>query len=219
MKKVIVFAHGNLHCARMNHPIPPMSTKDAFRFFKKVEVKKDNQCWPWLCNTNGKYGRFCLKKNPAVSTYKNRKNSIEIKAHKISYFLAFGVDAGQLDVCHSCDNPICVNPFHLFIGTRQDNLLDMCRKGRHVSNPLRGTDNPDSKLTDAQVIEIRKRYASGELAQRPLALAYGVAHSLIGAIVTGKRWTHLPNFERNFTSRQGWRFDRRKPSIVQEIEL
>ncbi|MGH9388833.1 MAG: HNH endonuclease [Vicinamibacteria bacterium] len=81
-----------------------------------------------------------------------------------------------LDVLHSCDNPLCVRPDHLFIGTASDNMMDCLRKGRH----------PRVKLSDAQVVEIRRRFAAGERA-KDLARCFGVFWTHIYAIVRGVR--------------------------------
>jgi hypothetical protein len=86
-------------------------------------------------------------------------------------------------VCHHCDNPPCINPAHLFLGTHADNVADMDRKGRRRHMNGFGEQAHHVKLTDAQVAEIRRRYATGSETQAELADAFGVGQSQIWRIV------------------------------------
>jgi len=90
---------------------------------------------------------------------------------------------------HSCDNPPCVNPAHLSIGTHQENVAQRDARGRR--KPLLGEKHGSAKLTDTEVIDIRKRYATGLITQRALAEEYGVTKSRISLIVNRKSWAHL----------------------------
>lgn len=184
-----------------NIPIPELSQKDENRFWAEVEILKSNQCWEWTAGNDGKYGSFGICRNG---------KTITLKSHRVAYFIAFAVDAGALDVCHHCDNPPCCNPEHLFIGTRSDNLQDMIRKNRRVWKGMPGETNHRAKLSDSQVLDIRKRYSEGEFSQRAAALEFDVAHSLISRIVIGSAWPHLPMFPLKFSSRKGMR---RKPEM------
>lgn len=126
-------------------------------------------CWSW---TGGKirdgYGEYRIKKK-AYGT------------HRLSWMLHYGIIPDGLLVCHSCDNPACVNPAHLWLGTVGDNARDRQAKGR---GSLRsGEENPSAKLTDEQVAEIRQLYATGEYSQRALALRFGVSQAAIYQIV------------------------------------
>lgn len=93
-------------------------------------------------------------------------------------------------VLHRCDNPCCVNPRHLFLGTIKDNHDDMDAKGRRFI--ASGGKHGMATLTDEQVIEMRRRYAAGGIQQRALADEYGVTSGAVANIVNGKSWTHLP---------------------------
>ena len=89
------------------------------RFLKKI--RKTNECWIWTAALD--------KDGYGVFRYKN-KEKYKYKAHRFSYEFFIGeIPKGKL-VCHTCDNPPCVNPYHLFLGTRKDNTQDMLKKGR-----------------------------------------------------------------------------------------
>lgn len=87
-------------------------------------------------------------------------------------------------VCHKCDNPRCVRPSHLFLGSASENLADMRVKGRGAA----GARHPQAKLDDDKVIRIRKRYAEGGVTQRDLAKEFGVYQTVISKILLGKIW-------------------------------
>jgi hypothetical protein len=112
--------------------------------------------------------------------------------HRISWELSFGkIPRGKL-VCHHCDNPPCVRPDHLFLGTHKDNIQDMIRKGRHKSPRiiLRGSANKNSKLTEADVQSIRKLIGQGKT-HRLLAKLFHVGKSTITRIKNNKTWLHV----------------------------
>lgn len=87
-------------------------------------------------------------------------------------------------------NTGCVNPAHLRWGTRGENVRDMIAKGRN-RHP-RGSRSPRSRLTEAQVVEMRQRYAAGGVTHRQLAAEYGVNHGSIARILSGEYWRHVP---------------------------
>lgn len=105
-------------------------------------------------------------------------------AHRLAYTDAFGEIPKGMCVCHRCDNPLCVNPDHLFLGTRADNNADMVAKGRSAS----GERNGAHKLTMKKVQDIRKRYAKGGVTHRSLAKDHNVSHVLIGSIIRREIW-------------------------------
>ena len=145
------------------------------RFWPKVS--KDHHprgCWEWL---------------GAVS--KNGRGAIHWRgqmwiAYRVSYVLTHGEIPSGLLVCHSCDNPACVNPAHLWLGTNSDNLRDMREKGRSGT----GEENTQAKLKADQVLDIRKMRTLGNSAAS-IARKYGVSRSTVAAICAGQRWKHI----------------------------
>lgn len=88
------------------------------RFWSQVEIMGNDECWPWMGAKVGAYGRFTIKHN------------YQEYAHRVAYELGYHKQAGELYVCHHCDNPVCCNPSHLFLGTARDNVMDSVDKGR-----------------------------------------------------------------------------------------
>jgi hypothetical protein len=140
-------------------------------FWSKVE--KTDGCWFWrAAKTYNNYGRF---------NYKGRI----MGAHQVSYILAHGDIPDKLWVLHTCDHRDCVNPEHLFLGTRQENMDDMAAKGRSA----RGMRNANAKLTDEQVLTIRSLV--GEHSQAELCRMFNISPMQMSRIVRGLRWKHL----------------------------
>jgi len=136
-------------------------------------VDKSGDCWVWTAVTDRR-GYGLLHGAPYRA------------AHRLSYLLAYGDPAG-LHVCHRCDNPRCVNPAHLFLGTDADNLGDMAAKGRS----LWGERNMHAKLTVEQVLEIRRLAADGGLLHREIAARFGVTRVTVTDIHRRRSWRHL----------------------------
>lgn len=137
-------------------PINPVK-----RFFDKV--RQTEYCWEWLgAKTPSGYGKI-------------RVNNKCTYAHRYSYFFYYGKFDESLLVCHSCDNPSCVNPGHLFIGTYLDNAMDMSKKGR----------GHRGKLSAIQINDILSRIRNGEK-KRKIAREYKLSEALINNIWTGK---------------------------------
>jgi HNH endonuclease len=178
--------------------LPNLTKKDINRFFEYVQTAPKPNCWEWQGHTDGKYGTLSVK-NKAY------------KAHRISYFIHNGVKPSpEKDVCHKCDNPICVNPAHLFEGTRQENLLDCIAKGRKVTwNPPKGDESPYIKLSEKDISDIQITYGTGLFSTREIAERYEVARSLIHRIVAGKSRTDSktePNRKRRQNKENRMRF-------------
>jgi hypothetical protein len=133
------------------------------------------------------YGQLC---DPS-----NRRT--QLRAHRVSYELAYGEFEARLYVCHRCDNPSCVNPKHLFLGTQTDNMRDAAAKGRmvcgsrlHPEMMRRGEQHGRHKLTEEDVVSIRGLNASG-MSQRKLAKIYGVSLPSVQDVIHRITWKHV----------------------------
>lgn len=137
----------------------------------------DSYCWQWtsVIAQNG-YGRFWV-------------NDKSVPAHHFSYELHYGPIPNGLFVLHHCDNPSCVNPDHLFVGTIADNVHDMISKGRNV--PTRGQRSSSCKLTPDKVRKIRVSCVSGNYQQKQIAEMFGVSQETICDIVHRRTWAWL----------------------------
>lgn len=117
---------------------------------------------------------------------------IVLRCHRVSWELAHGQPVPRgWSVLHSCDNPPCVNPAHLRLGTQADNVHDMAQKGRSRTGDRRGERNTAAKLTVPQVLAIRSRYAAGNTTYAALGREYEVSWSMIRMIVKGLKWREL----------------------------
>lgn len=149
------------------------------RFWKKI--KKTKSCWIWNGSGSGqmKYGEMTL----------GRRDEGKKRAHRISYEIHYGPIPKNLFVLHKCDNPSCVNPDHLFLGTFQDNMNDMLKKRRNSPPPIHyGSANSNSKLTIKKANEIREKLRYGTRIQTKLAKEYGVDRKTIFNIMHNKIW-------------------------------
>jgi len=144
------------------------------RFWSKVE--RTDTCWLWQAGRGGRgYGSF---------RFKDRAHP----AQRIAYVLTKGPVAAGLLVCHSCDNPVCVNPSHLFLGTHRDNTQDMMAKGRNRCGHASTPGSP--KLTPEQVLAIRQLQYSGH-SVTSLGKFYDVSHQTITRIWNRQTWRAL----------------------------
>lgn len=116
------------------------------RLIRHMAINKTSGCWEWVGSKRNGYGRIIV----GSRTDGTRRS---MSAHRVSYELKYGEIPEGMEVCHKCDNPCCVNPDHLFLGTRQDNIDDRERKGRNVT--FTGEEQPRSKLTKKAVKDAR----------------------------------------------------------------
>lgn len=150
-------------------------TEEA-RFLKRVNVKTKDECWEWVGSQKaGWHGQW-----------RNAAGKIEL-THRASWRLFKSEIPGGLFVLHKCDNPLCVNPNHLFLGTQSDNLRDMWNKGRAHPGVSRGEKHGMSKLTAEAVADIRSSQLSGV----ELAKLYGVTTTTICDVRKRRIWKHV----------------------------
>ena len=163
------------------------------RFWEKVT--KTDRCWNWnAAHNEHRYGIFRIA----------GRNE---KAHRVAWSIAFG-DPGALCVLHRCDNPPCVRPDHLFLGTQEENIQDMLQKGRGVPGialgeylalardamrkaphrRARGERAGNAKLSASDVASIRATYAAGMITQKQLGEKYGVTQANVSIILKGDSW-------------------------------
>lgn len=172
-----------------------LTLKQQRNFWRRVDASGGSDaCWPWLSSTSKSgYGRYV-------------GGSDELRAHRVAYSLTYGPiphhDYGMaICVCHRCDNRICCNPSHLFLGTNADNTSDMIKKGR--MNPpsgdrhharrrpdklARGERHGGTRLKWADVNFIRSLHASGGITHDELALMFNVCRPAITNILNHKTW-------------------------------
>lgn len=147
------------------------------RFFSKVQINHETGCHEWVASkVNGGYGKF-------------RFNDKIKLAHRLAYEFYFK-DPENMCVCHHCDNPSCVNPEHLFLGTQKDNIQDAIKKGRLTNRNQKGELNNNSKLSYDDVVVIKQQLSDG-VAQKTIAKQYRVSIMAISFINTGHRWTYV----------------------------
>lgn len=142
------------------------------KFWEKVEKKDDDSCWIWLGHID-KYG------------YGKFWNYL---SHRFAWIDAYGDIPNGMYVCHRCDNPSCVNPKHLFLGTQFDNMRDMVSKGRIHDH--HGQNNPKAKLTESDVREIYRLH-NGGMSGYKIAKMFSVTQTAIRSVIIGKTWKHI----------------------------
>jgi hypothetical protein len=150
----------------------------ATRFWSRVDcATTPNGCWVWTAGKfRGGYGAITIDGKVR-------------KAHRIAWQLANGAIPDGIFVCHSCDNPSCVRPDHLFLGTPADNMHDRDAKGRTCRTP--GSQRWSAKVNEAIVLEIRARYVPRKVTLQFLADEYGLSFQMVSLIVNRKNWTHI----------------------------
>ena len=147
-------------------------------FLNKALISRPDSCWLWQGMKNqGGYGVVRIDGDQGL-------------AHRAAWRIHHGRDipSGK-SICHTCDNPSCVNPKHLFIGEHADNMKDMAKKGRRAGIGV-GSCNGNSKLNESQVKEIKSKLAKGAR-RKALSEEYNICLSMIDRIIDGKAWKHV----------------------------
>lgn len=172
--------------------------EEISRFWSKTKKLDGDGCWEWtgsvfkrVSSEKSHYGQFKITRSGGVI-----KN---MRANRASYILHYGEIPDGMTVCHHCDNPCCVRPDHLFLGTHKDNSHDRIRKGRGLlkgykhkpEHIRRGSATGMARLTEDAVLRIREIYSTGTKTKVSLAKEFGVSDQTIGFIICGRTWTHV----------------------------
>ena len=172
-KKILPFLEGKIGELRI------------MRFWSKVDMRGPDECWCWQASVNSSgYGRF------KVASYHN------VTASRMALICTKRQEPDGMHVLHTCDNPPCCNPAHLYFGTVAQNNADKLRRGRHRSGNQSGANNSASKLTEDQVALIVQRFQQG-WNNKQIARDLPVTHSMVSLIRLGRMW-------RPVTMRLGW---------------
>lgn len=160
----------------------------ATRFWEKVDKNGPimrpelSQCWQWTgYKSPAGYGRLF------IFTRGKRNNDVRI-ATQVSYALHTGTWPSNF-VLHKCDNPRCVNPDHLYLGSQKQNAVDRCTRGR--SNTVHGARNGKTKISEATALELIRLRAEG-MPFKQIAGKFNLSINTVHGIVYGKRWKFLP---------------------------
>lgn len=145
-------------------------------FYSKIKIDESG-CWIWVGCTNEKYGMIKFKKT-------------NLGAHRFSYKYIKKIEPGDLNVCHTCDNPLCVNPDHLFLGTNHDNMKDASIKRRLAY----GEKHYRNRLKEKEIKEIQRLSKLG-LSQTQIAKVFDIEQTNISHIILGKNWKNLERLE------------------------
>lgn len=146
------------------------------RFNLSYTICNKSGCWIW---------KWRLNKDGYGMMNWNNKNTF---AHRVSYEINNDICPGNLSVCHHCDNPSCVNPSHLFLGTQKDNVQDMMSKSRN--RPLQGSNHPNSKINEETAQLIFKQLKDG-LSPTLIAKKLSVSRDIVYSLKYGVGWKHL----------------------------
>lgn len=149
---------------------------DSKRFWDKVMFT--DYCWLWIaCKNEQGYGKIGIS---------NKRSRF---AHRVAYVNCIGGIPMGFDVCHHCDNTSCINPAHLFVGTRKDNIRDMMDKGRRTN--MQGSKHGMSKLKECEV-EFIRMLISSSISMTLVSRMFKVSYQTIHRIYHRENWTHIP---------------------------
>lgn len=156
-----------------------LTSTPAQLFWKNVNPGDPSECWEWQGHINDSgYGDMRCGSGPLL------------RAHRVSYEIHKGHIPANLLVCHSCDNPRCVNPNHLWLGTDADNMKDMDQKGRRVNAPQYGEKHGMSRLTPDAIRDIRSLAKSG-VSYEEIGGRFNISDVHAGRIAKRESWSHI----------------------------
>lgn len=194
--------------AKRNRTYVRIPLEDRFWSF----VKKTDGCWLWIGKAKTEFGYGLINSGGT-----NRRT---LRAHRVSWEIHYGPIRDGLFVCHKCDNPACVNPSHLFLGSNTDNMLDCARKGRAKFNhPNRrtGEDHHSSKLSNKDREAILKEARTHNPPLSELSRKYSVSISAIHMIVKSTRDANIKHYRRKISDVQAEAI--RKQHLVNGVSL
>lgn len=146
------------------------TSRDKSYIIDRMRIDSETSCWEWAkYRSDGGYG-------------KGSRGNRTLWAHRMSYEAFYGDIPNGMQVCHQCDNPGCVNPTHLWIGTAKDNERDKDIKGRRPSGDKHWNSGP----TDEEIEEMARAFIGGEMTAKEIAVRYGVARTYIYRIIRGE---------------------------------
>ena len=150
------------------------------RFWPKVDVCGEDDCWEWTaCKDKAGYGYMTVNAKPRLATH-------------VLFYLRKGHWPAKGRTCnHHCDNPPCLNPKHLYLGTQASNARDMVQRGRHRYVVRKGERNGSAKLTEKEVRQIRQRYKRGGTTYKELGQKFDISNTTIRDIKTRRTWSHV----------------------------
>lgn len=156
-------------------PCVKLSLNQEKAFFSKFESSDPTECWNWIGSKNieGR-GRFQISGKIFF-------------APRVSYYLFYGIDPGEFQVNHTCDNPSCINPDHLYLGNQSDNMKDCAIKKRLKINPgfCSGENHYQSKLSDSDVEKIKS--LKGKMKHKEIAKLFNISRSHVSGILSGQQ--------------------------------
>lgn len=159
----------------------PVRPSQEARFLSLVDQSGANGCWVWQGRTWKGYGSFSIQRSPA--------HQGTVGAHRWAYEHWVGPIPTGLIVCHTCDNPPCVNPAHLFVGTHQDNARDREQKGR--GGALRGSQQKGAVLDEELVLLIRRLHIPGKVGALTISQLLDVPFGTVQGVLSGYTWRHI----------------------------
>jgi len=171
------------HKVNLRYDLVSMDVINSFH--ARVEINLISGCWIW---TGGHKGNWRGKKDYGIASDIKIGGSRYQTAHRLSWLIHYGEVPANLMVCHTCDNPRCCNPDHLFLGTQLENMKDMVSKGRHKY--VVGGKSHLSRLNENDVFVIKQSLRGG-ISPSELAKRFGVSESTIKHIKSGRSWRHI----------------------------